>query len=144
MEQSRKHLKINSIIVLILTLSSIFSIASAVIGLKNATIPEGAPANIVQITQIFLVVLSCILLFPQIYIGFKGLKVANNPDSSKGHIVWGIILLVAAAINLVSVIVDGIQQGFNFEVIRITLATAVDVLVYFDYVKYANLVAKGS
>jgi hypothetical protein len=144
MENSRKHLKINSIVVLILTLSSIFDIASGLIDIKNAAIPDGAPNNILEITQIFIIVVACVLLLPQIYIGFKGLKVAKNPDSSKGHIVWATILFVAALLSLASSIMEGVQNGFNQDVVLSALSIAVDVLVYFDYIKAANLVANGN
>jgi cation transporter-like permease len=143
MEESRKHLKITSIVILILTVASILSIASGIIGLKNAVVPEGAPANTVEIAQIFVTVLSGVLLLPQIYIGFKGLKVAKNPDSSKAHIIVAFILLALTVVDMVSGIVSGISIGSAQAIIRPALALIVDVLVYADYIKYARLVANG-
>ena len=36
--------------------------------------------------------------------GIKGLKIAKNPDTSKAHIVWAMILLVLTAISILSAI----------------------------------------
>ena len=96
MEQSRKNLKLSSIIVLILSVFyAIQLVCELMFGeINNATIPEGAPDNILLITKIVLASIAGLLLIPNIYIGVKGLKVAKNPDSSKAHIVWAIILLV--------------------------------------------------
>ena len=89
-------------------------------------------------------VVACVLLLPQIYIGFKGLKVAKNPDSSRGHIVWATILFVAAVLSLVSSIMEGVQNGFNQDVVLSAFSVIIDVLVYFDYIKAAKLVASGN
>jgi hypothetical protein len=142
MEQSRKHLKIISIVVLVLTVSTILDLIVGLIELNGATIPDGAPANTLMITKIVLMVVSAVLLLPQIYIGFKGIKVANNPDSSKAHIVVAFILFVLSIVDLVSGIVGGVQTGFSKEIVRTALSVIVDVLVYADYIKYARLVAK--
>ena len=62
MEQSRKHLKISSMVVLIFTLGTIFNLVAGLIDLNGATIPEGAPDNILTITKtILMVVLSMII-----------------------------------------------------------------------------------
>ena len=144
MENARKYLKIHSIVILVLTLSSILSIASGIIGLKNAEIPEGAPSNILQITRIFLIVLAALLLLPQIYVGIKGLKVAKNPDSSKAHIVVAIILFIFTVIDAVSPLTAIIKQNAFGENIAYLLTLIVEAWVYFDYIKYARLVAKGN
>ena len=102
MEQSRKHLKISSIIVLIFTLASIFNLIAGIIDLNSATIPDGAPDNIVTITKTVLIVVSGIVLLPQIYIGLKGLKVSLNPDSSKLHIIVATFVFVFSLLSLIS------------------------------------------
>ena len=115
MEQARKNLKTSSIIVLALAglslLNLIFGIFFGDLSteLNNATIPDGAPDNVILITKIFVLVVSILILLPQLYVGLKGLKMAKKPDSSRGHIVWGIILVVFTACGLLSPFVALIQ-----------------------------------
>ncbi len=110
--------------------------------LNNATIPEGAPENILLITKIFLFSFALLLTLPSIYIGIKGLRIAKKPNSSKGHIVWGIILLVLASLSLISPVVTFINNGFKYDNISEFLSIAVEVTVFFEYVKYAIAVRK--
>ena len=147
MEQARKNLKTYSIIVLAFAglslLNMLFELFFGELNraLHNATIPEGAPENVVLIAQIFLLVVSVLLLIPQAYIGIKGLRIANKPNSTKGHIVWGVILLVFTAMGLLSPALALIQGNGNaFENIAELCSIAVDVLILFEYVKFARAV----
>lgn len=147
MEQTRKQLKIYSVIVLALAGLSLLNILFGLFFsefsevLKNAAIPEGAPDNIFLITQIFVLVISFLLLLPQAYIGIKGLKMAKTPNSSKGHIVWGIILIAFTAGGLISPFLALIQgNGEAFGNIAELCSIAVDVFILFEYVKYAMAV----
>ena len=144
MEQIRKNLKLSSIVVLVLAGVSILQIVCELLfgELNNATIPEGAPENILLITRIFLLSFALLLTSPGIYIGIKGLRIAKKPNSSKGHIVWGIILLVLASLSLISPVVDIINNGFKYDNISEFLSIAVEVTVFFEYVKYAIAVRK--
>ena len=56
MEQSRKQLKLTSIVVLVLAGFSMLQIVGELLfgELSNPAIPEGAPDNILLITKIFL------------------------------------------------------------------------------------------
>ena len=146
MNNSRKHLKINSIIILIFAACTLLNIIAELFfgDLSTVTIPDGAPNNIVLITQIFMLVFSAILLLPQIYIGFKGIKVAKKPDSSKAHIVWAIILFVCAVITLLSSAIAMITTGDVKGSIAAILSVFVEVAVYFDYIKHAKIVAKNN
>ena len=76
-----------------------------------ATLPAGVTEQTLFVTQIVLSVIALIFLLPQVYIGIKGMKMAANPDSSKGHIVWAAILLAIAVISLISPIKEMIQIG---------------------------------
>ena len=87
-------------------------------------------------------VFSGILLLPQIYIGFKGLKVAHSPDSSKSHIIVAIILFAFAILSTISPITSIIRKEEVGENIRNLLSIAVELFLYFDYIKYARLVKK--
>ena len=144
MEQTRKNLKLSSIVVLVLAGVSILQIVCELLfgELNNATIPEGAPENILLITKIFLFSFALLLTLPSIYIGIKGLRIAKKPNSSKGHIVWGIILLVLASLSLISPVVTFINNGFKYDNISEFLSIAVEVTVFFEYVKYAIAVRK--
>ena len=150
MEQTRKNLKTSSIIVLALGGLSLLNILFELFfgqlngELNNAAIPEGAPENIVLITKIFILVVSVLLLLPQAYIGIKGLRIAKKPDSSKGHIVWGIILIVFTATGLISPLLAFVQGNGNaFGNISELCSMVVDVVVLFEYVKYARAVRNG-
>ena len=142
MEQSRKHLKMSSIVVLVFSLATIFDLIAGLIDLNDATIPEGAPNNILLITKIVLMVIWGILLLPQIYIGFKGIKIANNPDSSKIHIIVSIIVFIFTALSLVSPAISLIKGSSNESILTI-LRIAVEASVYYDYIVAARAVANG-
>ena len=144
MEQTRKYLKLSSIAVLALAGFSMLQIVSELLfgELSNAIIPEGAPDNILLITRVFLFSFALLLALPNIYIGIKGLRIAKKPNSSKGHIVWGIILLVLASLSLISPVVDIINNGFKYDYISELLSIAVEASVFFEYIKYAIAVRK--
>ena len=145
MEQARKHLKISSIIVLVFAGLTLLNLVSELLfgELNRAEIPDGSPDNILLITKILLLVVSLLLLLPQVYVGLKGLKMAKKPDSSKAHIIWGTILLVIAILGLVSPAIAIIKQEDVFNNVSELLSILVDVVVFFDYVKYARMVSKG-
>ena len=150
MEKTRKNLKTSSIVVLALAglslLNIIFELFFGELNkeLNSAVIPDGAPDNIVLIAQIFVLIISILLLLPHLYIGIKGLKIAKNPDASKGHIVWGIILIVLTVIEFFSPLLALIQgNGGAFANISEMCSIAVDIFVLFEYVKYARAVRNG-
>ena len=145
MEQSRKHLKITSIILLVFAAATLISVVLELIfgELKNATIPEGSPDNILLITQIFLSAITVLFLAPQVYIGIKGLKVAKAPDASKAHIVWAIILFVLTVIGLVSPVLSIIKLEAISDSISQIISAAIDAVILFVYIKAARAVAKA-
>ena len=141
MEQLKKHLKISSIVVLIFTLGTVFNIIAGLMELNTLNVPEGAPDNTLMITQIILIVVSAILILPQIYIGLKGLKIAKKPNSSKSHIVVAIILFIFTLLSLLSSSFTLIE-GMSNEGIGTLLGIAIEASVYFDYIMAARAVAK--
>ena len=145
MEHSRKQLKNFSILVIILAGLTILNLAFELLfgELNNAEISAGLPENTLLITKIFAAVISFIMILPQIYIGFKGLKMAKNPDSSKAHIVWGVILFVFTVISLFSYVVDIFKLKDVFANVATIMSVAVDATILFNYVKYARRVSKG-
>ena len=144
MEQTRKNLKLSSIAVLALAFFSLLQIVSELLygDLNNAAIPEGAPENILLITKIFVFSVSLLLTLPNIYIGIKGLRIAKKQNSSKGHIVWAIILLVFASLFLIEQGVGFIHDGFNFENISAFCSIVVEVTVFVEYIRLAIAVRK--
>ena len=111
---------------------------------KSVPLPEGVTESIVLIAQIVILVIAVLVLLPQLYIGIKGLKMAKKPDSSKGHIIWGIILLVITAIGLIAPLRALIQgDGRAFANVSEFLSIAVDVMILFEYVRLARAVRKG-
>lgn len=146
MNNTRKHLKFSSLAILALAGFSLVNIVSELLfgELNSAEIPAGSPDNVLLITKIILMTLSFLCLLPQVYIGIKGLKVAKNPDSSKGHIVLGTILLVFAIIGLVSPLVAVIKQDSVFENASALLSILIEAAFLYDYVKYARAVAEAN
>lgn len=144
MEQSRKHLRISSwIILLFAALTVIQALGYLAWGdLNNAEIPDGAPENILEITKIFLLVVTVLFLLPEVYVGIKGLRMAKNPNSSKGHIIWAIIIFVFTLISLILPLVDIVKGDNVKDNIRTLLSLVLNASIYFDYIKYARLVAK--
>ena len=145
MENARKNLKVSAILVLIFAGLSLIRMIVDMIFLDTSsiTVPEGAPENVVQIAQIFISVVALLLLLPHLYIGIKGIKIAKKPDSSKAHIVWGILLTVLTAIGLVYPVLALVQgNGEAFENVSELCSIFVDVVVLAEYVKYAIAVRK--
>ena len=142
--ETRKHLKLSSIVILLFAGFSLLQIVSELWfgDLNNAAIPEGAPNNVLLITRIFVVGVSVLLLLPSVYVGVKGLKMAKNPDDSKGHIVWATIILVIAVLNLFDPILGFINQKNTTETLGALFSVLLEISIYFDYVKYAKAIAK--
>jgi hypothetical protein len=144
MSISRNHLKEASFLVLLFTaFSFIRMIIQLFVGFEADPTQVGVSHEIIVVTMIVMFVVGLILLLPQLYVGVKGMKIAKNPTSSKGHIVWAVILLVFSAFGIIST-VTSIAEQINVVDNVITLVDhALDVIVYCMYIKYANRVLKG-
>ena len=144
MSISRNHLKEASFLVLLFTaFSFIRMIIQVFVGFEADPTQVGVSHEIIVVTMIVMFVVGLILLLPQLYVGVKGMKIAKNPTSSKGHIVWAVILLVFSAFGIIST-VTSIAEQINVVDNVITLVDhALDAIVYCMYIKYANRVLKG-
>ena len=144
MSISRNHLKEASFLVLLFTaFSFIRMIIQLFVGFEANPTQVGVSHEIIVATRIVMLVVGLILLLPQLYVGVKGMKIAKNPTSSKGHIVWAVILLVFSAFGIIAT-VSSIAEQVNVVDNVITLVNhALDVIVYCMYIKYANRVLKG-
>ena len=106
----------------------------------NASAAEGVTKEFWVAAVIIVAAISFLLLLPQIYIGIKGIKVTKNPDSSKGHIVWVVILLVISIIGLVAYVVEAIKTGAFKDNISVIANMLLDVAIYSSYLEYAKKV----
>ena len=113
MEKNRKNLRDMSGLVLFCTLLSAIRLISDSLALdfNIQNLPADVTEGLAAVSRIVLCVIGFILLLPQVYMGVKGIKLSKKPDASKGHIVWAIILLVFAAMGLVSSVSGLIQTG---------------------------------
>ena len=66
MEQSRKYLKIFSLLVLVFILATVLTLISWLMDINNAKIPDSVSDNIFEITKRILVVISGMLFLHQI------------------------------------------------------------------------------
>lgn len=143
MDKNRKELKSFSIVILAFVALDLIKIIISLfvkgLPLPNE-IPEGMSKDIVQITTIIIFVVSLIILIPQIYVGVKGLMIANGAKSGNAHIIWAIILVVLSAIATISGIVD-ITKAFSFDALLNILSPAVDVVIFAFYYFYAKKIA---
>ena len=139
MEKSRKSLKLMSEIILIcLAFSFIRSILEVI--LTKVTTPDNIETQFIIIAKILPCVIYAVLYIPQVYIGIKGIKIANNPDSSKAHIVWAVIFLVFAVLAMVSAVL-GLINAENVTGNVFGLVDAIiDLALYFFYIKFAKQV----
>lgn len=138
MEKFKKHLKMNSLIVLLFAGVTLLNIAAELfLGELNGA---DAPENILRITKIILMSVSLVLVAPRIYIGVKGMLTAKNPNTSSGHITWAIILLTVSLLSLLEPIINMISNGDIYANVDTLFGIVLDVLIYYDFIKSARAV----
>ena len=146
MEKNKKNLKILSILILALAVYSLIRIVLSVflIDLNPENLTDGASATHLLIGQIFVCVVSVILLIPQIFVGIKGIKVSNNPDSSKAHIVWAVILTVLSVIGILSPASELIKGVAVLDNLLAVVDMVLDAIIYIEYISYAKKLVKAA
>ena len=144
MEQAKKQFKTASFFVLLFAGLSLLNIITELTfgDLNSAAVPEGSPENIVLITKMILLGVSLVILLPKFYVGIKGLKIAKNPDSSKRHITWAMIILVFEALGIISPIMAILNQGNITDQFMALADVALEVIIIYEYIKYAKALAK--
>lgn len=139
MEQTKKNLRIIS---LCLVIFSIVSLALAAMDLITFWMDRdnysGTSDGVVLASIGIVGVMSLLMVAVQIYIGLKGMKVAKEPDSSKGHITWATVLLVLSIIALVSPVMEMIQTKAIVANVVTIIDCLVDVLLYYYFIKWAK------
>lgn len=146
MEKNKKNLKILSILILALAVYSLIRIVLSVfsIDLNPEDLTDGASATHLLIGQIFVCVVSVILLIPQIFVGIKGIKVSNKPDSSKAHIVWAVILTVLSVIGILSPASELIKGVAVLDNLLAVADMVLDAIIYIEYINYAKKLVKAA
>lgn len=146
MENNKKNLKVMSILILALAVYSFVRLVLSVfmIDFNPENLTEGASADLLLVGQIFVCVVGFILLLPQTFVGIKGIKVSNKPDSSKAHIVWAVILAVFSVIGIFSPVSELIQGVDVVSNVLAALDMALDVIIYIEYINFANKVMKAA
>ena len=146
MEKNKKNLKVLSILILALAVYSLIRIVLSVfsIDLNPEDLTDGASATHLLIGQIFVCVVSVILLIPQIFVGIKGIKVSNNPDSSKAHIVWAVILTVLSVIGILSPASELIKGVAVLDNLLAVADMVLDAIIYIEYISYAKKLVKAA
>ena len=132
MEKNRRDLKSLSMLVLLLVaLDAILKIVTVCLkGLPEVEqIPEGMSADTVKIASAILFVLGFVVFLPQIYVGLKGMKIADGAKCTKAFIVWTVILLAFAAIATISALAT-LFQTFNVNNILTLVSHALDAIIF--------------
>lgn len=135
MTKERKILKEYSVVILIFAALSLVRLIvdACVNGFSTETIPvEGVTEELVKIAVIIAFVLALLLLIPNVYVGFKGLKEAKNPTGAREHIVWALVLSIIYLIATISSVVE-ITKGFDIDKLIEILDVAVDTALFFAY-----------
>ena len=143
MDKSIKNLRLFSILILASAAYSVIAVALDIFfggGFNNVTIPDGSPENIVDIAKTLLLVITIVMILPQLYVGIKGICVAKNPDSSMGHIFWAGVLFVFALIGAASAIINMVIGGSTDESVTSVVNIVFDAIFYFEFITYARKV----
>lgn len=146
MEKSKKELKAFSILVLafvaFILIRSIVDLSLNGLPQVNE-VPKGVTKGMIKTTQIIMIVVSFIFLLPQIFIGVRGLKIANGANAKgKAHMVWAIIFVLLAILSSVASIVD-LVKDFNFDNSINLLSSLIDLILFGGYYVYARKVYLG-
>jgi hypothetical protein len=143
MNKNRKELKIYSLVILLLVALSLTKtiIDLCLHGLPKAAPTEGLTQEVMDVIAIIVCVFGFIIFIPQIYVGLKGLFIANGADGSgKLHKILAIILAIFALINVISSIAS-FSSGFNVSKLLDTINAALDVVIFAFYFYYARKIA---
>ena len=147
MEKAKKNLKVFSILVLVF--AGCDFIKSIVEVLFFAKIPPvGTTPAIWIASKIVFVVLAVLVLIPQIFVGVRGIKMANGTVTKKGHITWASILCIIVSLGIIIIGINAIWPEV-FKVSTTAARTTVSLslliaenLVYLEYIRNAKLIAK--
>ena len=140
----KKDLKVVSIVILaLLALTLVRTIVNACVnGIPQIQATQGLSKDILQIASIIAFVLAFVFLLPQLYIGVKGIKIADGGEFGKAPFVWTIILGILAVIATISAL-SNMFKAFNFDTILVAVDCALDVALYVCYYLCIKSIAKA-
>ena len=144
MEKNRKELKSFSFLILAIVAMELIRaiITLCIAGVPNASeIPSGVTEDIARVVYIITIALAFIVAIPEIYVGIKGIKIANGAKGGNAHIIWAVILAVFAGLSLISAISD-IFSEFSIDGLFDILGAAINLTLFAFYYVYACRVAK--
>lgn len=148
MEKTKRDLWITSVVILVLTL---IVVVNAIIGAAstgftfNAAPVDGLSKEIVQIILIITWAIGLIVLIPQIYVGYTGMKIAKDQADprKKGHLIWAIILAIFSLISVITSI-SNIANSKNLASDIINLVDAIlSVLLFGGYVFFVRKLSRA-
>ena len=144
MNNSSSRLREASFLVLLFTAVTLIRLAVRffVVGFDVDPSQVNASRELILIATIILFVINLICLIPQTYVGIRGIKIAENPTSTKGHIVWAVILLAFAVFSIIHTSIGIAESKKLTDSIFVLADHSLDVIVYCMYIKYANQVLK--
>lgn len=137
MEKAKNQLKVSSFVILFFVAVSLVNVVLQIFSGKLNV------AGMNDIAKIVAIVISVLLLLPEVYIGVKGLKMAKAPDSSKAHIVWAAILMAFMVIALI----DPISALANAQNVLNNIASLakiiLEICIYVIFISSANTLRKS-
>ena len=132
MSKSRKDLRLLSIIVLICVainfVMTMIDICQFGLALPSVVI-EGVSKEVIEILAITIIVFKLLFLFPQVYVGIKGMKIADGATCNKAPRVWALVLAILAGIALISSAID-LFKAFDVDQLLTVLDGAIDVVLF--------------
>ena len=146
MENAKKNLKTFSILVLVLAAYALVMLVLNAIKLGSTPVdvPDGTPQIAVDIAKYIAIGVSGLMLLPRVYIGVKGLKIANDPENAgKAHIIWAVILLVFSVLALISPLTELFKGGDILVKIGDLAMAVLEAAAFLGYLDSARRVAKG-
>ena len=145
MEKAKKDLRVYSLLILIVTAISLVKIIVDVItnGIPQPTeIPAGYTKEAVQVIATVAFVISLLLFFPEIYVGFKGLGIAKGDAVKGSFMLITLILTVVFAVSTISGFLE-MTKAFSLSTVLKFLDPAIETLLFVYVYITARKIAKN-
>ena len=146
--ENRTRLRENGLVLIVIGILDLFMfIATMVKGIIDGTIANElatvAPDMLlaVKIGIGFVFALLALLVFADVLLGLKALKVSKNPDASKGYITFAKISMILTCIALISHVIsifDGNTHGVDAALN--VASTTLSVAIYTMFIQSAEAV----
>lgn len=148
--RNRKNLHDYGLVLIILGILNLFTFGSTIVsGLVDGSVKDAlatVDADILVAVKVVLGViggLMGLLVFADVLIGVKALKVSKNPVSDKGYITAAKVFFVISVISVISAFLSFFDGNASIVDSIINFANAVlDSVVYFLFIKAAQAVRR--